>query len=394
MNVQPFESAVTTYMVNRLPLVDNYPFSWYKVMREQAPVYYDETLGAWSLFRYDDALMAFTDYATFSSRVLHEESAAFETLVTVDPPVHRQLRGLVSQAFTPRRIAALAPRVQQITHHLLDRVLARGDGVVDIAQDIAYPLPATVISELLGVPEEDRPFLKEHLDATSQKRDEKQAEFGAIPTVFHAYFVQAAEARRHQPKDDLLSALVQAQAEGAHLDNDGIAQLSTLLYTAGHVTTTHLISNSFLCFEDFPAARAQVREEPELLPNAIEEVLRYCSSVQAFPRRLTKDLPLRGQSLHAGDLVLIWNGSANHDEQAFPDAEAFRIHRSPNRHLAFGNGIHFCLGAPLARMETPIVIRAILERLPNLERIGEANFAPIGPLITFGPKNLHMSYHQ
>ncbi|HLG76168.1 MAG TPA: cytochrome P450, partial [Ktedonobacteraceae bacterium] len=208
----------------------------------------------------------------------------------------------------------------------------------------------------------------------------------------HDYFVQAARERRQTPKDDLISDLVRAQAEGERLDDASIARFSALLYTAGHVTTTDLISNTFLCFEDFPEAKAQVMAQPELLPGATEEVLRYCSSVQAFPRRLTKDIELRGQKLHTGDLIIIWNGSANHDELAFPDPERFDVQRSPNRHIAFGHGIHFCLGAPLARLETPIAVQAILERLPRLERIGEVDFMPIGPLITFGPKNLKMRF--
>lgn len=495
------------------PLAQWYPFPWYRVMREQAPVYYDESLHSWSFFRYEDINPILHDYEAFSSQ-LQAEAADDDTMLTLDPPRHHQLRGLVSQAFTPRMLSQLTPRITQIIDEILDQVTqsthtdavaaigfpfpsaviaemlgvpredrdilqewtetvmveqssamrpispkagqaylylqdlvkkrqrnpgedmisqliraqidgkhldfteivtfcsllyfagyettinlignsflcARGNGEVDIVQDIAYPLPATVMSELLGVPEEDRPLLKAHIDATTQRRDEKQAGFVTIPDVFHDYFVQTARERRQTSKVDLISDLVHAQAEGEQLDDAGIARFSALLYTAGHVTTTDLISNTFLCFEDFPEAKAQVMAQPELLPGATEEVLRYCSSVQAFPRRLTKDIELRGQQLHAGDLIIIWNGSANHDELAFPDPERFDVQRSPNRHIAFGHGIHFCLGAPLARLETPIAVQAILERLPNLERIGEVDFTPIGPLITFGPKNLKMRF--
>ena len=359
-------AALASISASTRPFVERFPFTWFRTMREEAPVYYDESLQAWSIFLYEDVQRILTDHVTFSSVL--ESGLAYEQgrteLLTSDPPAHRRLRNSVNQAFTPRRIAALAPRIAEVVQSVLDQALTRTE--LDLVDDIAYPIPATVISEMLGIPEDLRPYL--HTFLRLPVDDPAHVSDLNIPPSLEIRdaLTILIEQRRRQPGADLISALLQAQEDGLPLSNQEIVDLCVLLYIAGHLTTSDLIAHTFLCFAEIPHLLEQVRANLQVIPALIEEVLRYYGTVLAFPRRVTQDLTLRGQHLRTGDAVVVWYASANHDEHAYPAAAHFDLTRSPNKHLAFGHGIHFCLGAPLARLEAPIALRAMLERMDHI----------------------------
>ncbi len=326
------------------------PFPWYRRMREEQPISADPRRG-WMVFRYRDVQPVLSDHQSFSSEF------GDLGLLNTDPPRHRQLRSLVSQTFTPRTVEQLAGQIEQITAGLLERLPPEPD----LIRDLAVPLPITVIAGLLGIPAQDRERFKRWSDAVvtgggagmpvRQAREEMQA-----------YFGQLLDRRRSRPGSDLISALVQARVDGESLTRSELISFCVLLLIAGNETTTNLIGNAVLCLDEHPQAAAELRQRPDLLEGAIEEVLRYRSPIQAMFRIARPGATLDGQELPAGAPVLAWIGSANRDPEQFPDPDRFDIHRQPNHHLAFGQGIHFCLGAPLARLEARIALRALLQR--------------------------------
>src|SRR5260370_27858772 len=280
------------------------------------------------------------------------------SIVNPDPPRHRQLRSLASQAFTPRAIAKLTQRISEIVHQLLDHVVSRGR--MDVIDDLSYPLPVMVIAEMLGVPLADRERFKRWSDqvvgATSSSAQDPQQEMSE-------YFLWMIEQRRREPHDDLISALLAAQDEGQRLSVQELLGFCIILLVAGNETTTHLIGNAFLCFDEYPDVVQHLRAEPALLPDAIEEVLRYRSPLKGMFRAANMDIQIGDQSIPAGPALIAWIGSSNRAAPQFPRAKTIILSRSPNRHLAFGYGIHFCLGAPLARLEAKIALGIMLERL-------------------------------
>ncbi len=370
------------------------PFSWYRNMRRDAPVYYDPRDRCWNVFLYDDVQRVAQDYATFSSNLsgpapLDAHDPIQASIIATDPPRHHRLRSLVSKAFTPRAIAQLEPRITAITDELLDRVVETGR--LDVVDDLATPLPVTVIAEMLGVPAKDHERFKRWSDAVV-------GESGAFDDTPHAerelaeYFMRVVEERQRAPGDDLVSGLLQADLDGERLSLAEILGFCVLLLVAGNETTTNLIGNAILCFAENPDAVRRLRENPSLLPGAIEEVLRYRSPVQALPNRIaTTDTELRGQRIQRGQQVVFWIGSANRDENKFPDADRFVLDRTPNPHLAFGAGVHFCLGAPLARLEAKVALTALLDRCPNLE-VDEAGVVLNASPIVYGPKKLPVRF--
>jgi cytochrome P450 len=363
------------------------PFPWYQHMRETNPVSYSEEYGNWSVFRYNDVQKVLTDYSLFSSQYMGEQQPIAMSIINTDPPRHRQLRSLVTQAFTPRRIAQLEPRITQIVNELLDRV--QSSGRMDVVDDLAYPLPVIVIAEMLGIPPEERDQFKHWSDElvgeTRTPGYNPQMEMGM-------YFYQKIEQRRQEPKSDLISALIEAQIDGEHLDMMELLGFCILLLVAGNETTTTLLGNALLAFTDHPEAMEELRVHPELLPDAIEEVLRYLSPVKSMYRMASKNTELGGKQIKAGDFIVAWIGSADRDEEQFPDPDRFDIHRSPNRHLAFGHGIHFCLGAPLARLEAKIALNLMLERLPNIQRVRDIPLQPSSSYILQGVKHLPITF--
>jgi cytochrome P450 len=366
-------------------------------MRAQAPVWHDAARGLWHVFCYDDVQRVLSDYAAFSSeRGRGSNDPLATSMISLDPPRHRQLRALVTQAFTPRAVARLEPRIAAITDDLISAVTARG--TMDVIADLAYPLPVIVIAELLGVPSADRAQFKLWSDAIVQgiHSEAAQAATAAMGANWYMamvdYFQRMIATRRAEPRDDLISSLLAAQVDGVHLTLQELLGFCILLLIAGNETTTNLIGNAVLCFDEQPEIIPRLRAAPEFLPGAIEEVLRYRSPVQSMFRTTTQAVAIGGTTIPAEAPVVAWIGAANRDPAQFPDADRFDIARAPNRHIAFGHGIHFCLGAPLARLEARIALGALLSWLRNLRRVPDGPLEALGGTIVYGVQRLPVSF--
>lgn len=360
------------------------PLDWFKQMRNGSPVVQSEGTGLWSVFKYEDVKYVFTNYDIFSSQGSPSSEDPLESsILRQDPPKHRQLRKLVSQAFTPRVVESLAPKIQAITDALLDEAEQRGR--MDAIADLASPLPITVIAEMLGVSMEHREKFKEWSDALVGDHPEA---YYACQREMSAYFADIAEDRRRHPQDDLITKLVQARIENEHLTDLEIIGFCILLLVAGNETTTNLIASAMLAIDSLPEVRSQLLEDPGLIPGAIEETFRYFSPVQLMFRHVKQDTELRGQKLKQGQFVHIWMASANHDEEVFEHPEQFDIHRNPNPHLGLGSGIHYCLGSQLARLESKIAIETLLRRFPDFRRDRSAELVRQESTMMFALKEL------
>jgi cytochrome P450 family 109 len=356
------------HSLEELPLI----YSWLAQMREQHPVFKAEHQEVWQVFRYEDVKTVIIDYQRFSSELpIKDGSFMQDMLVRKDPPEHRILRNLVNQAFTPRAVALLSDRVRHLAQELLDKV--RMQGSMDIVADLAFPLPARVIAEMLGVPEEDWDIFQRWARAESGEDQEPLQE--TLPRIerhsdeMTRYFSQLLEARRREPREDLITSLSLAEVDGKCLSEQDLVSFCVLLLGAGQGTTKNLITNAMLLLTDQPLVTEQVRQHPDLISTAIEEVLRYLPPVWCFSRYTTAEVELRGQYIPAHQTVLVWTASANRDPAQFPDPDRFDVQRVPNRHLTFGHGIHFCVGAPLARLEATIVLPMMLEQLKEVKRV-------------------------
>ena len=371
------------------------PYNWYRTMRATQPVFNHPEWNGWQVFRYADVSRALSEYATFSSASFNDQSDPIgSSIIQMDPPRHRQLRNLVTQAFTPRMVAQLEPRITAIVNELLDDFTKAGQ--MDVVADLAYPLPVTVIAELLGIPTELREDFKRWSDAIvsddeSQSEEERRALIQEIQGMY-GYFTQVLEERRQHPQNDLVSALLAAEVDGQRLSNMELLGFCSLLLVAGNETTTNLLGNMILCFDENPGVVERLRNNRALVPGAIEETLRYYSPVKAMPRVTITETMIGDQRIEAGQVIVAWIGSANRDEAEFPDADRFDIEREPNRHIAFGRGIHFCLGAPLARLEAKVALNAMLDRLPGDWQVADQPLEMVKSFIIFGTKKLPMSW--
>jgi hypothetical protein len=352
---------------------DPYPF--YRRLRDEAPVYWNERVGFWALSRHADVLAAFKDPVRYSNaggvsleRSSAGDPAALAFFLAMDPPRHDRLRNLVSRAFTPRRVAELEPRVRALAAGHIDRFA--GARRCDFIGDFAAKLPMDVVSELLGVPEDDRDRLREWADLVLHREPGvsevppagRQATMSLLD-----YFSRLVAERRRRPGADLTSALAAAELDGERLSDRDIMAFLFLMVIAGNETTTKLLGNALYWLWRNPAERALVRADPGLVPRWVEETLRYDSSTQALARTLTTDTTLHGATMRAGDKVLLLLGAANRDERVFPDPDRFDLRRDHAESIAFGKGTHFCLGASLARLEGRVALEAVQERLPDFE---------------------------
>lgn len=369
------------------------PFPHFGRMRDAAPVFHDEPSGTWHVFRYEDVQRVLSDHASFSSRMGGDDPSETgqlfaSSLITTDPPRHRQLRSLVTQAFTPKAVDALAPRISELAEELLDRTAPLG--TADLIAELAYPLPVIVISELMGIPAEDRDRFKRWSDViVSQTRSGPADEDHRGTNVeMTEYFLNLIEQRRSRPGNDLISNLLKAEIDGQKLSVVELLGFCALLLVAGNETTTNLIGNAVLCFTEVPGTVDRLLTEPSRLPQAIEEVLRFRSPVQSMYRVAVADTTLAGVPVPAGAPLVAWIGSANRDERQFPHPARFDIDRDQIRHLAFGHGIHFCLGAPLARLEARIALEALLSRLPGLDLAPGTRLERMDSTIVYGLKAL------
>jgi cytochrome P450 len=346
------------------------------------------------LFGEDDMIWFVTRYADIERVLLNDSifvrdpvlampaDAAARFMMNVDPRVdamlnthmlnkegedHRRLRSLVSTAFTPRVIQAMRPRVQQIADELLDRVEPRGR--MELVSEYAYPLPITVIAEMLGIPHEDRLRFRAWSNAVVAPTLTPEAwqESMRLLQEMVVYMAGLIAERRAHPGSDLLSGLIHAEEQGDRLSENELFSMLMLLVVAGHETTVTFIGNAVLSLLQNPAELAKLKQAPDMMPAAVEELLRYDSPVErTLTRWAAQDTELAGQHLRRGDMVIAILGSANRDEARFADPAELDLERQPNPHIAFGKGIHYCLGAPLARLEGEIALRALFERLPGL----------------------------
>jgi cytochrome P450 len=364
MQQRPF-ALFGTYALEEIPQT----FSWFEAMRAHNPVFKDERTRFWQVFRYEDVLAILTDYSRFSSQA-YEFMGGFlaNSLIAKDPPDHRKLRNLVNQAFTPKAVARLSGRITQIMQELLDEV--RLQGKMDVVSDIAFPLPAKVIAELLGVPPEDWDIFQRwaRVDGSNPASNRQESGQSMQMEMFN-YFSNLLEERRRAPREDLISSLSVAEVDGERLSEPELLSFCTLLLAAGQETTKNLITNAIVCLTDYRESMQRLIDEPALIPPAIEEILRFLPPVWFLFRQTKTDIELAGQHIPANQVVLAWTASANRDPARFPEPDHFDIKRDPNRHLAFGHGIHFCVGAPLARLEAKIALPMMLQQLKNLQRV-------------------------
>lgn len=358
------------------------PYPIYQLLRERDPVQWDAGLlpdGAWVLTRYADIVAVLRDPRMSSDRMPtfrrllpdSAEARAFDDslsrqMLFLDPPRHTTFRTLTAKAFSPRVVDALRPRIQAIADACLDRVVSSGR--MDVIADLATPLPVTVIAELLDLPGEHRDALKswstDLATFLGNLRGVKQAV--ASEAAFRRFLAELARERRVQPGTDLLSALLSIEENGQKLAEADVLATCILLLFAGHETTTNLIGNGLLALLKNPDQFEVLRNEPELLPSAMAELLRYDGTVQMVSRTAKEDVAIAGKHICAGQVVLCVVGSGNRDPAQFPDADRLDVRRKENRQLGFGHGIHSCLGAYLARSEGAIAIGTLLRRFPRL----------------------------
>ena len=386
------------------------PFDFYSSMRKNNPIVFDEENERWGVYRYNDIEKILRDHSRFSSKFgpldlplgippEYEENIHRPSLINSDPPYHRKLRSIVDTLFVPIEISKLAPRIENIVNELIDTIIEKNNNTttstMDLISDFAYPLPATVIAELLGVPFEDRDNYHQWADVIVGLEENSNIDYiKKVSKTFDemdVYFSTLIEERRkksssstkdNDDKDTLIGRIIRAKVDGHSLSEREILTFSHLLLNAGHITTVNLIGNSIFSLLENPQELKRLQENKNsLIKPAIEETLRYRSPVQLVIRIANDDVTLSEEKeggggreiekqeikIKKGQKIILFLGSANHDESVFTDPERFDITRKNLRHMAFGTGIHFCLGAPLARLEGQIALRTLLERFDNLQ---------------------------
>jgi cytochrome P450 len=355
------------------------PFPIYRRMQEEAPLYRNAEMGFWALTRFDDVVAGLSDWSSLSSahgtliEQIQSGGPPPDMMIFSDPPRHEELRRLIGRAFTPRRVAELDGTVREMCRAWLDPLREAGGG--EVVADLAGKLPMAVIAALLGAPAEDNPRLKALSDRLLHREDGsmKMPEDGAAAGAeLWAYFSELIAARRAHPADDLISALISAEiptedAAPQRLTDDEMVYFCLLLGVAGNETTAKMIATGVVTLFDFPDERARLVSSPELWPKAVEELLRFDPPSHYQGRVTTSTIERYGEQIPEGSIVLLINGAANRDPRAFQDPDRFLADRPIDRHLAFGHGIHFCLGAPLARLETRIALEELLKRFPTYE---------------------------
>jgi cytochrome P450 len=377
------------------------PYSAYDQMRTGSPVFHLQTFDLWMIFDFDGVKRVLMEHDTFSSDLSHAPGHGNpgEWFIFFDPPRHTKLRALISRAFTPRMVANLEPRIRELSRQLLNKTIERGQ--MDLATDFSVALPMLVIAEMIGVPVADWPRYKRWSDvivklANTFSKDEEAAstltEYRAVTDEMRVFLPDLISQRRAARQDDLLTRLVEAEVDGERLTQEEVLGFVQLLLVGGQETTANLINNAVLCFIENPDQLARLSAAPDLLSSAIEEVLRYSSPVQWMPRATTRAVEIHGQVIPAGKLVLPMIGSANRDPKQFPDAGRFDITRDPNPHIAFGHGIHACVGGPLARLEARIALADFLERVQGFELASDEPWEPRKALHVHGPSRLPIRF--
>ena len=366
--------------------VNGPPHDAFRLLRTEAPVFWQENAhggeGFWVLSRYKDVWKVSLDQATFSSAkrgtILRnwsqeEFEATQNLLINMDPPRHTKYRRLVNLGFSPKIVNRLVPHVREMTNRIIDAVAARG--TCDFVTDIAAELPLQVIVELMGVPLEDRRMIFEWSNTMIGFDDpqyQTAPDIGQLAAMqVYMYAQQIADQRRKEPKDDLVSVLLQGEVEGEKLSEADFNSFFLLLLVAGNETTRNTISGGMLALLEHPEQRDRLLANPALIDTAVDEIVRWVSPVQVFVRTATRDTEVHGVPIRENERLTLWYGSANRDEEIFPDGHRFDVGRTPNDHLGFGIGPHFCLGSNLARLEIRILFEELLRRLPDIELAGQ-----------------------
>jgi cytochrome P450 len=423
------------------------PFDFYAMMRKKHPIEYDEENDVYGIFRYNDISKCFTDFKNFSSdfgkwfnstnanssKNFQDASPIGPSLITSDPPKHRNLRNSISEAFNPRQISMLEPKIEKITHDLLEKVIQNKS--MDLIQDLAYPLPVIIIAELLGIPNEDHNKFKKWADQiislsinTIRNPNEEVYENNyKLKQEMNSYFSSIIDTKKEDPKNDLISRLIKSSVLNVN-DNDvqnntnkegeltqiqqiqkkkdsfvlsqgDILSFCNLLLLAGHVTTVNLIGNIFLSLFENPKQFKLLQNRPlDYIKPTIEETLRYRSPVQFLSRVVANDIEIGNGTekvrLNKGKRVFLCIGSANRDETIFTNAEQFDIARNPNNHIGFGAGIHLCIGAPLARLEAQVVLKVLLKMLKDIEldTTKADSVVPVNSMIIYGVEHLPFNF--
>jgi cytochrome P450 len=379
------DEALRSDLLTPEAIADPYPLA--AQLRELAPVHWSEAHRAWLLTRYDDVVEAFNDRRMSSDRVRPLVAAMSQEqrekvgrvmemiqdwMVVSDPPEHTRLRRLVARAFSPKRISASETRISELVDELLDGFIAEGHD--EFVRHFAFPLPATVIAELIGAPAEDRDrfgawssdLAMIAFGAGGEERSDRHVRALRGLEEMLTYFGERIEDARSHPGEDMISGLLEGDGEGNVLDQEEMEAMCALMLFAGHETTTNLLSSAVLHLARTPDQLELLRSDPGLVGGAVEEILRYDGPIKVLQRWNVEDQALRGETIRAGDRVFIVLAGANRDPERFPDPDTLDITRSPNRHVAFGRGVHSCIGAQLSRIEGRVALGKIVTRLPGL----------------------------
>jgi pimeloyl-[acyl-carrier protein] synthase len=384
-------NAIDEKLVSDEFLDDPYPLL--RQLQIEEPVYWSESIGGWIVTRYDDIVPTFRDVAHFSNYGRfakaveylppddRQKLAPFEThyrqksLLQSDPPVHTRLRGLMAKPFSATNVEAMRPKIRKIVSDVLDSVEPRGE--MDVIRDLAYPLPFSVLGTIMGLPDERQTEIKHWADEILLFQGVNRPPVALLERsqtallAMRSFLTDLVNQKRQHPADDVISQLVAAEAEGNRLTEQELVYTCITIMGAGHETTTSLIGNGLYTVLSHPEQWRKLRENPLLLTSAIEEMLRFESPVARQPRVIQDDVELGGKKLLKGQVAFQMLNAANRDPAYFTDPDTFNIERQNNKHIAFGMGIHFCLGAGLARTEAQEVFKAILERLPNIRLTSE-----------------------
>ncbi|MDA2781697.1 cytochrome P450 [Bacillus cereus group sp. Bc002] len=384
---QSIDMIPTSKLIGKKALEDPYkPFTWYKEMREKEPIFFNDQADMWNVFLYEDVKTVLEDKEHFSNIMPEKKKSPFsQSILGMDPPKHTQIRSIVNRSFTPKSLREWEPRIQQITNDILNQLSNRK--TFDIVRELFYPLPVIVIAEMLGVSAKDMERFKKWSDiiVSSPSHDDPDylAEFFHTRLQaenelgdFFEEIIQLNREKSQKDAKDIISLLVQSEAEKS-ISGKELVSFCKLLLVAGNETTTNLLGNALYCFIEYPNVYEQLQQDISLIPKAIEEVLRYRSPVQRITRRVKKEIQLKEQTLQVDQIISAWVGSANRDSHQFTDGDSFNIYRGRNPHLTFGHGIHFCLGAPLARLEAKIVLTELIKRYKSFSFIDENLPTPI-----------------
>ncbi|HZS77720.1 MAG TPA: cytochrome P450 [Ktedonobacteraceae bacterium] len=372
------------------------PYPVYAYLREHDPVRWNDMFGCYMLSKYDDVHMAFSDHRRFSSDIwtnvperlmemgINEEIDSLRQIIPflaynlqgMDPPNHTRQRTLMQKTFTPRMIESFRPTVQKLVDELIDQKLS--EGRMDLVADLAYPLPSNVILDLLSIPRSGRPYIRASSEAINEfvatilfSGPQVWPRLAGVFADVKAYLKSLIAERRQHPGPDLLTKMVHAEENGDMLSEDEIVIATNFLLFAGHETTANLIAVGMYYLMQNPDQMEELRANPGLIPGAVEELLRYVSPVHTLARRTTQEVTIRGVTIPENNSIYLLVGAANRDPEKFPDPERLDIHRNPTRTLGFGHGIHYCIGAALARLESQVAFETILRRLPNIHMVGD-----------------------